>query len=112
MFLNNFKKLKNLKSAQTWKSSCWEVYFIEQGKGEKQTPRWNFLDQMTSRLIILVARIKVNDNIFSLYRNPVSLSLLSQKKIEKEKNKVWYQNQISTTKETNHLLTKKNWGPN
>jgi hypothetical protein len=43
---------------------------------------------MTLKLIILVARIEVNGNILSIYRNPVSLSLLSQKKTKKEKNKV------------------------
>jgi hypothetical protein len=57
-----------------------------------------------------VAEIITNNNFLSLSQNPTTLSLFStQKRIENEKNKIWFQNSIFENY-MEMLLELKKWG--
>ena len=45
---------------------------------------------LTPKLSIFMARNIINDEFFSLYQNPMSLSPSITKKLKNKENQVWY----------------------
>jgi len=61
----------------------------QEKKHLNQTPLMKY-NALTPKLSIFMARNIINDEFFSLYQNPMSLSPSITKKLKNKENQVWY----------------------